>query len=36
VGTDQHLPLHRRRPPRRRVGPDRHLRLPAPTRRSRV
>src|SRR5260370_3633529 len=32
MGADQHLSLHRRRPPRRGVGPDGHLRLPAPAR----
>src|SRR5437016_7982216 len=35
MGTDQHLPLYRRRSPRRGVGADRHLRPPTATRRSR-
>jgi len=35
MGADQHLPLHRRGARRRGVGPDGHVRLPAPARRSR-
>src|SRR5882724_11648495 len=35
MGTDQHLPLYRRRSSRRGVGADRHLRPPTATRRSR-
>src|SRR5690242_10195218 len=35
MGTDQHLPLYRRRSPRRGVGADRHLRPPTATGRSR-